>query len=102
VSDAVCKLLSTVDNTESEDEMTYTQLVTTDCSTLTTVFVPFEEFIDDLTDEIWTNFCTNSFQAQQLAQVLTQRKGSLHEHEYIILVHFADNYSFMVQDALQV
>jgi hypothetical protein len=80
-SDAVQKLLSTVDNSEFEDEMTYKQLVTTDCSTLITISVPCEEFIDDLTAEIWTTLHPYSFLAQH--QVLTQCKGSLHEQNVL-------------------
>jgi hypothetical protein len=46
----------------------------TDCSTLMTAVVQCEEFIDDLTDKIWTTFRPHSFVAQHQAQVLTQCK----------------------------
>jgi hypothetical protein len=45
-SDTVQKLLSTMDNFESGDEITYRNWMTTDCSKLMTTVVPGEEFID--------------------------------------------------------
>jgi hypothetical protein len=42
-SDAVCKLLSAMDNFEFGDEITYTQCVMTDSSTLMTIVVPCED-----------------------------------------------------------
>jgi hypothetical protein len=49
-SDAVCKLLLTMDNFEPGDEITYRQWVTIDRRTLLTV-VPCEEFNNHLTDK---------------------------------------------------
>jgi hypothetical protein len=80
--------------------ITYTQWVTTDRSTLMTVVVSCEEFIDDLTDNIWTIFHPHSFIAWHQAQVLTQWKETLNEHKCVVLVHFVENYSFIVQDAV--
>jgi hypothetical protein len=45
-SDAECKLLSTVDNFEFGDEITHRLSVITDPSTLTTIVVQCEIFID--------------------------------------------------------
>jgi hypothetical protein len=66
-----------------------------------TIVVMCKEFIDDLTDKIWTTFRPHSFVAQHQAKVLTQSKQSLNEYECVVLVDFAENYSFVVQDAVQ-
>jgi hypothetical protein len=47
-SDAIYKLLSTMNNFESGDETAYRQWAMADPSTLMTAAVPCEEFIDDL------------------------------------------------------
>jgi hypothetical protein len=73
----------------------------TDCSALITVVVPCEEVIDDLTDKIWTTFCPYSFIAQLQSQILTHCKESLNGLGCVVLVDFAENFSFMVQDAVQ-
>jgi hypothetical protein len=46
-------------------------------------------------------FVLNSFVPQLQAQILTQCKESLNGHEYVVLVDFAENCSFVVQDAAQ-
>jgi hypothetical protein len=50
-----------MDNFEFGDKITYIQWMMTDCSTLMTVAGLCEEFIDDLTDKIWTTFRPHSF-----------------------------------------
>jgi hypothetical protein len=47
-------------------------------SILMTAVVPCEYFSDDLTDKIWTTFCSHSSVAQHKAQVLPE---GLNEHE---------------------
>jgi hypothetical protein len=68
----------------------------TDCSILMTVVVPCQEFIDDMTDEMWTSFCPHSFVAVHQDQSQTQCRESLNEHECVVLVDFAEYFSFTV------
>jgi hypothetical protein len=62
-SDAVCNLLSAMDNYELGDEITYRQRVMGDHSTFMIAVVPLKEFIDKSTNKIWSIFCPHSLTA---------------------------------------
>ena len=85
---------------EIDEEIRYSQWESVDRTMLQRHSTPVEDFIELLVYSI-DNLTTHSFIAKSQAQYLKKRKEELGESECIILLDFAENYSFVVQDAIQ-
>ena len=72
----------------------------TDRTTLRSITSDVDEFVDHLVYSV-DNLTTHSFVAKSQAQYLKKRKKELKENECIILLDFAENYHYMVQDEIQ-
>lgn len=69
-------------------------------ASLVDVRVDVDVFQDQLVTAI-TELTSHHFIAKSQAQYLKERKSSLQQEEIIVLMDFAENFSFVVQDAVQ-
>ena len=82
------------------DEVTFKRWTAVDRSTLETVTLPSDEFIDVLCERLEA-LQTHSFIAKQPSQFYDQCKQSLKPAEIVVSADFSENYSFVLQDAAQ-
>ena len=82
------------------DEVQYKQWVSTDRSTLETIVKKTDDFVDDLCDKL-ANLLRHDFIAKQQSNYQTDVKDSLQIGEFLVLLDFAENYAFVLQDAAQ-
>ena len=78
----------------------YKQWESTDRTTLETHALPLERFYDVLISSI-DKLTSHSFISKVQSSYCKQLKVNLGDHTAIILVDFAENYSFIVQDEVQ-
>ena len=81
----------------------WSHLQAADCcwpSTLETVTLPSDEFVDALCERLEA-FQTHSFIAKQQSQFYDQCKQSLNPAEVVVSAYFSENYSFVLQDVAQ-
>ena len=78
----------------------YKQWVTTDRTTLEDCSKPLDAFIDVLTEKL-EKLTAHHYIAKSQAAYLSNLKETLNEDEAILILDFAENYSFVVQDAVQ-
>ena len=101
--DGLCKYLLDVFNAnedEPEDLITFKQWVQTDHTTLVTLQLPLQEFITKICST-FHELRHNHFIAKAQAKFLTNLKNNLPENAAVILLDFAEKYSFVIQDAVQ-
>lgn len=82
------------------DEITYKAWVNVDRTTLETITKSPEEFVETLINKLFILRC-HDFIAKQQASFLESLKSSIKPGEIIVLGDFAENYSFLCQDAAQ-
>ena len=82
------------------DEITYKAWVNVDKTTLETITKSPEDFVEILINKLLTLRC-HDFIAKQQASFLESLKNSIKPGEIIVLGDFAENYSFLSQDAAQ-
>lgn len=70
------------------------------CSLKTTVLTPKEEFAKKFA-EMLTQLKTHDFLSKQQAQYFRELKSSLSPQEAVVVMDFAENYSFILQHAPQ-
>ena len=92
-------------NNESDlaENIFYKQWISTDRTTLVNQvnhYSTVEEFIAKIVDDVY-EVCPHHFIAKAQANHIKIAKEHLSENELIILLDFAENYSFVVQDAVQ-
>ena len=87
-------------NDDSIDTVMYKQWETTDQTTLHTHAMPLPEFIEVLGQKTET-LASHHFIARNQAEYLRSLKSRLTHEEVIVLLDFAENYSFVIQDAAQ-
>lgn len=85
---------------DDDDEVKYKQWVHTDRTTLVDLQASTYSFIDSLCDAC-EKLCSHHFITKSQAQYLKEAKNTLEMDTAIILLDFAENYSFIVQDAVQ-
>lgn len=85
---------------QDQQEVEYKKWVATDKSTLLTVRTEPDEFVEDLVNVIY-DLTSHHFTSKTQAQYLKAVKASLPPDEVLIIMDFAENYSFIVQDAAQ-
>lgn len=85
---------------DAEESIEFKQWVHTDHETLETNVLTVENFIEKLSSKIW-KLTGHHFVAKHQSEYLKSLKTDLKETELIVLMDFAENYSFVVQDAAQ-
>ena len=85
---------------EAQPTIFYKQWISMDCTTLMNHYSTVEEFIAKIVDDVYEVW-THHFIAKAQANHLKVAKENLCENELIVLLDFAENYSFVVQDAVQ-
>lgn len=85
---------------EEDDIIHYKQWTHTDRTELITVSQQVSDFIETLSKKVDT-VTTHHFIAKKQAAYLRRAKDNLKEDEMIVLLDFAQNYSFLVQDSIQ-
>ena len=83
-----------------DDDIFYKQWVSTDCTTLVSHHSTVEEFISKTIDGVY-ELCPHRFISKAQVNHLRTAKENLLQNEVIILLDFAENYSFVVQDVVQ-
>ena len=92
---------STFTEEEEEDyEITFCQWTSTDRAELIKQSAPVLEFVELLAEKL-DKITVHSFIARTQGKYLKQCKENLKEDEVIVLVDFAENYKFLVQDEIQ-
>ena len=87
-------------NLSESDEVTFKQWVTQDRTTIVTLTKPVDEFIDELVEKVW-NLTRHHYIAKAQGAFLQKLKEDISADECILLGDFSENYSFVVQDAVQ-
>ena len=82
------------------DNIIFKQWVSVDRSTLETYTKPVDEFVDMFCEKLQL-LCPHSFIAAQQASYYSDCKYGLSPREMVVTVDFAENYSFVFQDAAQ-
>ena len=85
---------------DEEPEISFNQWSTTDRAELTKQSTSLSSFVDLLYEQL-DRITAYSFIAKAQGQYLRQEKENLNENEAIILVDFAENYKFLVQDEIR-
>lgn len=85
---------------ESISTVTYQQWVTVDRCTIETLVKPVDDFIDILVENLIA-YKAHNFLAKKQAEALNNIKANLKVGEVVVLADFSENYSFIVQDAIQ-
>lgn len=85
---------------EIDEEVHYSQWESVDGTLLKSHLSSVEDFIELLVYSI-DNLTTHSFIAKNQAQYLKRRKEELDRSECLILLDFAENYHYVVQDEIQ-
>ncbi|XP_033127584.1 uncharacterized protein LOC117125231, partial [Anneissia japonica] len=83
-----------------DDEISFKQWGHTDRSELVCFTLSIENYISKVCDA-FDNLRDHHFISKAQAKYLTELKNNLSEDEVLILLDFAENYSFVVQDAVQ-
>lgn len=87
-------------NIDFDDSINYKQWVHTDRTALINLQLPLEEFLDLFCEKI-DSLRQHHFVAKSQSAYLRSRKEALQEDTAIVLLDFAENYSFLIQDAIQ-
>ena len=99
---AVVSLLNHLHELDMDDDdyIIYKQWVHTDRTLLITCETTVSQFVDDLAHKA-DQLTTHHYIAKSQASYLTKAKESLSDTEAIVLLDFAENHSFLIQDAAQ-
>ena len=87
-------------DSDDDDKINYKQWVASDLTTLSCIQSTVDEFIQTATDMIY-ELCHHHFIKDSKACYPQDLKGNLENKACIILMDFAENYSFIIQDAIQ-
>ncbi len=99
-TDVLRNMLSELFDENNIETLTYKQWTSTDRSTLETVVETVEEFLDTLIDSL-VKLHTHSFIAKQQTLFLNNLKATIAIGIFLTLLDFSENFSFLVQDAVQ-
>ena len=91
------ELLKTIDQDET---IKFTHWVSTDRSQLLEEELDFNDFVENLTEK-FKNLTAHHYVAKKQAEFFKKVKDELQFGECVIVLDFAENYSFLVQDAAQ-
>ncbi|KAL5493652.1 hypothetical protein EMCRGX_G014861 [Ephydatia muelleri] len=98
--EGVVNLLSSLEELDLSEDITYRQWMTTDRCTLLTVTESVESFIESLAEKV-VLLTRHHHVAQMQTQHLKKLKETNPTSECIIVGDFSENFSFVVQDAAQ-
>lgn len=93
MTNAFCEL-------DPDESVEFKQWVHTDRDTIETRQLPLDEFISELSEKIF-NLTSHHYTAKHQSAYLRLSKEGLTKEKLVILMDFAENYSFVVQDAIQ-
>ena len=82
------------------DNVTYKRWTAVDRSTLETISMPKDDFVDALCDKLEV-LLMHSFIAKQQSHFYSESKSLLTSGVVIVCADFSENYAFVVQDAAQ-
>ena len=82
------------------DTIQYRQWERTDRTSIESKELEFHDFIDELVESL-RSLSSHHFIAQHQSQYCRDLKNSLRRDQCLIILDFAENYSFVVQDAVQ-
>ena len=83
-----------------DDDITFSQWDSTDRTALRTCTAPAEDFLEQLVYKI-DKLTTHSFIAKSQARYLKTRKAEMDDTSCLILLDFAENHHYVVQDEVQ-
>ena len=84
---------------DDDDKINYKQWVATNCTTLAGIQSTVDEFIQTATEMVY-DLCHHHFIKDSQAY-LKDSKENLDKKTCIILMDFTENYSFIIEDAIQ-
>ena len=87
-------------NIDTDKEITYMQWISTDRTTMNELTSSVDEYITLLANKVFA-LCEHHFIAKTRSDYLRTRKENLQHNEAIIILDFAENCSFVIQDAVQ-
>ena len=87
-------------NIDTDKEITYMQWISTDRTTMNKLTSSVDEYITLLANKVFA-LCEHHFITKAQSDYLRTRKENLHHNEAIIVLDFAENCSFVIQDAVQ-
>jgi len=90
----------TEEDMDDDDIVSYKQWLHTDRTTIVSLQLPVSEFIETLVKAL-DALRHHHYIAKSQSTYLKSTKDSLHPGSIVILMDFAENYSFVVQDAVQ-
>ena len=82
------------------DEIQYKQWTTTDRSQLETISQSTEEFVETFIEKLQV-LSRHDFIAKEQSNYLKDRNAAFNEGEDLVLGDFSENYTFIIQDAIQ-
>lgn len=85
---------------EDDENIMYSEWTNTDRSSLETLLKTPEEFVDHLCNKLKV-LIPHSFITKKQFDFISEKKESLSEGEVLIHLDFSENYSFVVQNAVQ-
>lgn len=88
------------DDFDEGDLISFQQWLHTDSTTLVMQQLPVTEFLTALVDRL-DSLTVHHYVSKAQSAFLTQSKENLAEDQAVALLDFAENYSFLVQDAVQ-
>ena len=93
-------LLNIIGEYDDDTEITYEQWVTTDRSTLSQITTPVQKFVFVVINSL-EKLTMHSYIAKSQSSYLRHQKNNIASHTVILLVDFAENFAFTVQDEIQ-
>ena len=93
-------LLNIIGEYDDDTEITYKQWVTTDQSTLSQITTPVQEFVSVVINSL-EKLTMHLYIAKSQSRYLRHLKNNIDSHTVILLVDFAENFAFTVQDEMQ-
>ena len=84
---------------DDDTEITYKQWITTDWSTLAQMTTPVQEFVSVLFDNL-EKLTSHSYIAKSLSSYLRQLNDNISANTTILLLDFAENFAFTIQDEI--
>ena len=100
-TDGLLSYLESLCNSHAQDEIVhFKQWLTVDRTTLQDCSKQIDEFIEHLVEKC-DNLTSHHFIAKHQSKYLSDLKENLKPEEAIVILDFAENYSFVIQDAAQ-
>lgn len=93
-------LVQIFEDSDPEATIEFKQWIQTDRANLISNQLSVEEFVKDVSAKL-TNLSVHHYIAKHQANYLKRLKENLQEDKLVILMDFAENYSFMMQDEIQ-